>query len=346
MNYDNVLRPNYYGIVTADVRYDEDLVPAAKLLYSELTCLSFKEGYTYASNNYFAALYKVSASTVSRWIKSLADKGYITIEYVYKNNECTERHIYIANVRQQKTEDVSNGETGVAQNETGVAQNETDIAQNETDIAQNETDIAQNETDIAQNETDIAQNETDIAQNETGIAKMQGGYCKNAIGIAKMQQVLQKCNRGIAKMQGGYCKNAKVNNTRVNNTRVNNTRYCVAESTENEPQPQTQNIEPKTKDQKQKYGEYQNVLLTDSEFEKLKNDFGTEKANGIINNFSSKKEMMGYKYKSDYLAIRKWGVEAYENDLVKNKSKIPKKFTPIQEHEIEMTDEDRKSIPF
>ncbi len=311
MNYDNVLRPNYYGIVTADVRYDEDLVPAAKLLYSELTCLSFKEGYTYASNNYFAALYKVSASTVSRWIKSLADKGYITIEYVYKNNECTERHIYIANVRQQKTEDVSNGET-----------------------------------DIAQNETDIAQNETDIAQNETGVAKMQGGYCKNAIGIAKMQQVLQKCNRGIAKMQGGYCKNAKVNNTRVNNTRVNNTRYCVAESTENEPQPQTQNIEPKTKDQKQKYGEYQNVLLTDSEFEKLKNDFGTEKAKGIINNFSSKKEMMGYKYKSDYLAIRKWGVEAYENDLVKNKSKIPKKFTPIQEHEIEMTDEDRKSIPF
>ncbi len=304
MNYDNVLRPNYYGIVTADVRYDEDLVPAAKLLYSELTCLSFKEGYTYASNNYFAALYKVSASTVSRWIKSLADKGYITIEYVYKNNECTERHIYIANVRQQKTEDVSNGET------------------------------------------DIAQNETDIAQNETGVAKMQGGYCKNATGIAKMQQVLQKCNRGIAKMQGGYCKNAKVNNTRVNNTRVNNTRYCVAESTENETQPQTQNIEPKTKDQKQKYGEYQNVLLTDSEFEKLKNDFGTEKAKGIINNFSSKKEMMGYKYKSDYLAIRKWGVEAYENDLVKNKSKIPKKFTPIQEHEIEMTDEDRKSIPF
>lgn len=283
MNCDNVLRPNYFGIVTADVRYDKDLIPAAKLLYSELTCLSFKEGYTYASNNYFAALYEVSASTVSRWIKSLADKGYISIEYVYKNNECTERRIYIANVRQQKIEDESDNEMGIAQNE---------------------------------------------------------------IGIAKTQGVLQKCNKGIAKMQGGYCENAKVNNTRVNNTRVNNTSYCVAESTESEPQPQNQNNEPKTKDQKHKHGEYQNVLLTDSEFEKLKTDFGTEKANGIINNFSSKKEMMGYKYKSDYLAIRKWGVEAYENDLVKNKSNIPKKFTPIQEHEIEMTDEDRKSIPF
>lgn len=68
----------------------------------------------------------------------------------------------------------------------------------------------------------------------------------------------------------------------------------------------------KTKPKKNKYGEYKNVSLSDSEFDKLKTEYGEEKTNNIINFFSELKEMKGYKYNSDYLALKKWGISAYE----------------------------------
>ena len=65
-------------------------------------------------------------------------------------------------------------------------------------------------------------------------------------------------------------------------------------------------------DTKHKNGTYQNVLLSDKELKKLVDELGNEKAKAVIDNFSELKEMKGYKYKSDYLAIKKWGIEAYE----------------------------------
>lgn len=88
-------KPSYFGIIPATVRYDKSLKANAKLLYSELTCLSEKDGYCYASNNYFAKLYEVDPSSISKWLKQLADKGYIKIEYKYNGKECTERKIFI-----------------------------------------------------------------------------------------------------------------------------------------------------------------------------------------------------------------------------------------------------------
>lgn len=78
--------PNYYGIIPANVRYDQRLIPSAKLLYSEITALSSKEGYCWASNSYFAKLYGVSVKTVSGWVSQLTELGYITSELVYKEN--------------------------------------------------------------------------------------------------------------------------------------------------------------------------------------------------------------------------------------------------------------------
>ena len=67
-------QPNYYSILTADVRYDKELTPNAKLLYSEITALSNKTGACWASNGYFAELYNVSKITISRWVNQLAKK--------------------------------------------------------------------------------------------------------------------------------------------------------------------------------------------------------------------------------------------------------------------------------
>lgn len=74
-------KPSYYAIIPSIVRYDERLSASEKLMYGELTCLTNKLGYCYASNSYFAKLYGKDASTISRWVKNLEDCGYITIDY-------------------------------------------------------------------------------------------------------------------------------------------------------------------------------------------------------------------------------------------------------------------------
>ena len=72
---------------------------------------------------------------------------------------------------------------------------------------------------------------------------------------------------------------------------------------------------------KHKFGDYQNVLLKDAELDKLVELLGFQKAKAVIDNFSELKEMKGYKYKSDYLAIKKWGIKAYEDNFNNNQKK-------------------------
>ncbi|MCL2381230.1 MAG: helix-turn-helix domain-containing protein [Treponema sp.] len=75
--------PGYYAVIPATVRYDKSLSPNAKLLYGEITALCKKEGYCWASNSYFANLYGVDRSSITHWIKRLADAGYVRVELVY-----------------------------------------------------------------------------------------------------------------------------------------------------------------------------------------------------------------------------------------------------------------------
>ena len=99
--------PTYYAIIPAKVRYDETLKDKAKLLYGEITCLSNKYGYCYASNEYFAKLYGVTNKTISRLITNLVEKGYITREVTYKNNskEIINRCLRISKKLVNKNED-------------------------------------------------------------------------------------------------------------------------------------------------------------------------------------------------------------------------------------------------
>ena len=71
-------QPNYYSIIPAHVRYDKELKPMEIIMYGELTALSNKYGYSYASNNYFAELYNVHKKTVSTWISHLKEKAIST----------------------------------------------------------------------------------------------------------------------------------------------------------------------------------------------------------------------------------------------------------------------------
>lgn len=76
--------PNYYSIIPAEVRYDKNLVPNAKLLYAEITALLNINGHCFASNRYFANLYNKSTITISRWISQLKKLGYIDTHIQYK----------------------------------------------------------------------------------------------------------------------------------------------------------------------------------------------------------------------------------------------------------------------
>lgn len=72
-------KPSYYAVIPANVRYSK--VPAnAKLLYGEITALCSREGYCWASNEYFAKLYVVGKNTVSVWIQQLKKMGFIEYE--------------------------------------------------------------------------------------------------------------------------------------------------------------------------------------------------------------------------------------------------------------------------
>jgi hypothetical protein len=74
----------YYAVIPANVRYDKELPPNAKLLYGEITALCNQKGYCWATNDYFAKLYNCAKSSISRWIANLKERGYINIELIYK----------------------------------------------------------------------------------------------------------------------------------------------------------------------------------------------------------------------------------------------------------------------
>ena len=87
---------NYYAVIPAPVRYNKKLKYPERLLYGEITALSNRYGYCFASNKYFASLYDVVPETVSRWISHLKECGYIDVNIIKnENNQIIERRIYI-----------------------------------------------------------------------------------------------------------------------------------------------------------------------------------------------------------------------------------------------------------
>jgi hypothetical protein len=93
-------KKNYYSILPSQIRYEKKLNPNAKLLYSEISTLSNKKGYCFATNSYFAQLFKVTNNSISRWISNLESAGYIKSKIIYseKNKGVIQRQIYLTNL--------------------------------------------------------------------------------------------------------------------------------------------------------------------------------------------------------------------------------------------------------
>lgn len=78
-------KQSYYAIIPAEVRYDKNISPNAKLLYGEITALCNEKGFCWANSQYFMKLYGVGKTTVKRWINELTENGHIL-----RNLECNE----------------------------------------------------------------------------------------------------------------------------------------------------------------------------------------------------------------------------------------------------------------
>ena len=75
----------------------------------------------------------------------------------------------------------------------------------------------------------------------------------------------------------------------------------------------------KDKECKHTHGQFKNVLLTDKEYEKLKNEFS--EADEAIEFLSAYIAEKGYKSKSHYLTIRRWVIKAVREQAEKPKIK-------------------------
>lgn len=109
------IKKSYYAIIPANVRYDKELTPNAKLLYGEITALCNEKGYCWAGDRYFCDLYQVNRTTVQRWFSSLEKQGYIYREVKYREGtrEIEYRYTYLCDKGTRKNET-----TPIRKNET------------------------------------------------------------------------------------------------------------------------------------------------------------------------------------------------------------------------------------
>jgi len=121
-------KKSYYAIIPAGVRYS-DIPPNAKLLYGEITALANEKGYCWASNKYFAELYKVKERTVTGWVASLIEKGFIKSE-VSKEDDKYGRKIFLEGVEDLFPKKTKEGRKKVLHNTTDniIYNNTTNIA--------------------------------------------------------------------------------------------------------------------------------------------------------------------------------------------------------------------------
>lgn len=196
-------QPNYYSVIPAHIRYDDELKPMEIIMYGEITALANKYGFAYASNSYFAELYNVHKKTVSNWINHLKEKGYIwTVVTRNEDMSIKDRKIYINYTYPQK-----DGE-GYPQKDGDPIHKKTEVNNtrfNNTRINRDSDDVTKsfkyisNHLEIIQSPLKAQQLEetiNDFKDNKLDIVTVATDYCKeNNKGINYLIKVLENWNK-------------------------------------------------------------------------------------------------------------------------------------------------------
>ena len=101
-----------YSICFNEWALDNDIKNELGLLLI-ISSLCAEKGYCYATNKYFGELFDLPEQTISRKIKKLEEKGYITIEYKKRGCEILERYLRLTKML---TDDKQNCESTINKN--------------------------------------------------------------------------------------------------------------------------------------------------------------------------------------------------------------------------------------
>ena len=82
-------------VVPNKILHCKKLTQGAKLLMGVIIKLCSSKGYCWASNDYLAEIFDVNRMTISRWVKSLKNNGFIKCK-IYENYENYRRNIRIS----------------------------------------------------------------------------------------------------------------------------------------------------------------------------------------------------------------------------------------------------------
>lgn len=128
-------------------------------------------------------------------------------------------------------------------------------------------------------------------------------YKVNLEVVKKIDRVVKKIDKGSQKTLQGWSKNLTGGSQK---TLPNNILDNIDDNIL---------IRENAHTQKKAYGEFKNVLLSDDEYKLLIEQFGNPEQ--LIKRLDEYKEQSGKQYNSDYMAIRKWVVEAVKEDEAK-----------------------------
>ena len=136
----------------------------------------------------------------------------------------------------------------------------------------------------------------------------------------QLQKKREKYQQGVVQRKGGSAEN----DTKVVQRNSNH------EGQKGEISAPTKETNIQKKLYKRKHGQFQNVLLTDDEYQKLKDKFN-HRTDEIIEGLSLGIESKGYKYQSHYAAILNWQRRAGEKTGHQSRE-LPKEYTPQRDY--------------
>ena len=110
--------------IPKDIWLNKDLSTNEKVLLAEIDSLGGSSDGCFASNQYFADFFDLSKDRISRLMSGLKNKGYVTVELVYKEGTCeVDKRIIKLNPYSYFYQGVQNHQGGIGENTKDITNN-------------------------------------------------------------------------------------------------------------------------------------------------------------------------------------------------------------------------------
>ena len=116
---------DFLGVwIPREVWLNKDLSTNEKILLAEIDSLGGSSDGCFASNQYFADFFDLSKDRISRLVSGLKNKGYITVELIYKEGTCeVDKRIIKLNPYSYFYQGVQNHQGGIGENTKDITNN-------------------------------------------------------------------------------------------------------------------------------------------------------------------------------------------------------------------------------